>query len=80
MQIPLGQVADFRISQGPPMISSENAQQNLRVFVSINRGRRDLGGYVAEAKRVVAEQVKLPAGYTVVWSGQFEYWRKWCRG
>jgi copper/silver efflux system protein len=75
-QVPLDQVADLKISQGPPMILSENARQNLRVFVSINRGQRDLGGYVAEAKRVVADKVKLPAGYSLTWSGQFEYYEK----
>ncbi len=70
-QIPLGQVAKISINQGPPMIRSENAQRTAWIFVDI--AGRDLGGYVAEAKRVAAEQVQMPAGYTRVWSGRFEY-------
>ena len=70
-QVPLGQVARVGVSPGPPMIRSENAQRTAWIFVDI--ADRDLGGYVAEAKRVVAEQVPLPPGYTRVWSGQFEY-------
>jgi Cu(I)/Ag(I) efflux system membrane protein CusA/SilA len=70
-QIPLGQLATIKINPGPPMIRSENAQRTAWVFVDI--AGRDLGGYVAEAKRVVADQLQLPPGYTVVWSGQFEY-------
>jgi Cu(I)/Ag(I) efflux system membrane protein CusA/SilA len=75
-QVPLGQLANIRIESGPPMILSEDARQDLRVFVSIDRAKRDLGGYVAEAKRAVADKVKLPAGYSVTWSGQFEYYEK----
>ena len=70
-QIPLGQLAKISINSGPPMIRSENAQRTAWVFVDI--AGRDLGGYVAEAKEVVAEQLQLPPGYTIVWSGQFEY-------
>jgi hypothetical protein len=62
-QIPLGQVADIQINPGPPMIRSENGQRTAWIFVDIDTAKRDLGGYVAEAKRVVAEQVGLPAGY-----------------
>lgn len=69
--IPLGQLADIRVSPGPPMIRSEDARRSAWVFVDI--ANRDLGGYVAEAKRLVAEQVPLPPGYSRVWSGQFEY-------
>ena len=72
-QIPLGQLADIRITPGPPMIRSENGQRTAWIFVDIDTSRRDLGGYVAEAKRVVAEQVKMNPGYTIVWSGRFEY-------
>lgn len=71
-QVPLGQLARIAVSPGPPMIRSENGQRTAWVFVDID-GRRDLGGYVAEAKRRVAEQVTMPAGYTLVWSGRFEY-------
>jgi Cu(I)/Ag(I) efflux system membrane protein CusA/SilA len=70
-QIPLGQLADIRINPGPPMIRSENAQRTAWIFVDI--AGRDLGGYVEEAKRAVAEEVPLPPGYTRLWSGQFEY-------
>ena len=72
-QIPLGQLADIRINPGPPMIRSENGQRTAWIFVDIDTSKRDLGGYVAEAKRVVAEQVKMDPGYTIVWSGRFEY-------
>jgi Cu(I)/Ag(I) efflux system membrane protein CusA/SilA len=56
------------------MIRSENAQRTAWVFVDI--AGRDLGGYVKEAKRVVADHVTMPAGYTLVWSGRFEYLEK----
>ncbi|ROH85657.1 efflux RND transporter permease subunit [Stagnimonas aquatica] len=69
--VTLGQIAEVVIADGPPMIKSENSRPNGWVYVDI-RGR-DLGGYVAEAKKVVAEQVQLPAGYSIAWSGQFEY-------
>jgi Cu(I)/Ag(I) efflux system membrane protein CusA/SilA len=70
-QIPLSAVADIRVEGGPPMIKSENARLNGWIFVDIEGV--DLGTYVAEAKQVVAEQVDLPAGYSVNWSGQYEY-------
>jgi Cu(I)/Ag(I) efflux system membrane protein CusA/SilA len=73
-QIPLGQVARLEIQPGPPMIKSENAQPTAWVYVDI--AGRDLGGYIAEARRVVAEQVPLPPGYTLLFSGQFEFWEK----
>ncbi len=73
-QIPLAQLATLKINPGPPMIRSENAQRTAWIFVDI--AGRDLGGYVAEAKRVVDEQVPLPAGYSRVWSGRFEYLEK----
>jgi copper/silver efflux system protein len=67
----LGSIASVAITDGPPMIKSENARPNGWIYVDI-RGR-DLGGYVAEARNAVAEQVQLPPGYSVAWSGQFEY-------
>jgi len=73
-QVPIEELADIAIKPGPPMIRSENAQRTAWVFVDI--AGRDLGGYVKEAKRVVGEQVPLPAGYTLVWSGRFEYLEK----
>jgi Cu(I)/Ag(I) efflux system membrane protein CusA/SilA len=67
----LGSLATVSIADGPPMIRSENARPSAWVYVDIRD--RDLGGYVDEARRIVAEQVKLPPGYSVSWSGQFEY-------
>ncbi len=73
-QVPLGQLATISINAGAPMIRSENAQRTAWIFVDI--AGRDLGGYVKEAKRVVEEKVPLPAGYTRIWSGRFEYLAK----
>jgi Cu(I)/Ag(I) efflux system membrane protein CusA/SilA len=73
-QVPLGQLADIRVNQGPPMIRSENAQRTAWVFVDI--AGRDLGGYISEARRVVADTVPLPPGYSLRFSGQFEFWEK----
>lgn len=72
--IPLGQLAQIKINPGPPMIRSENAQRTAWVFVDI--AGRDLGGYIQEARAAVKNQVALPAGYSFVFSGQFEYWEK----
>jgi Cu(I)/Ag(I) efflux system membrane protein CusA/SilA len=69
--IPLGQVASLRLAQGPATIRTENAL--LAVYVFVDFRDRDIGGYVADAKRVVAERVNFPAGTYAVWSGQFEY-------
>ncbi len=74
MQIPLGQLARITINPGPPMIRSENAQRTAWVFVDI--AGRDLGGYIKEAREVVAKQVHLPTGYTLIFAGQFEFWEK----
>ncbi len=70
-QIPLAEVADLKLRRGPPVIKSENSRPNAWIYVDIKGS--DIGGYVAEAKRVVESQVKIPPGYTLVWSGQFEY-------
>jgi Cu(I)/Ag(I) efflux system membrane protein CusA/SilA len=67
----LGAVADLVVTDGPPQIRSENARLNGWVYVDI-RGR-DLGSYVAQAQKLVAEGVGLPTGYSITWSGQFEY-------
>jgi Cu(I)/Ag(I) efflux system membrane protein CusA/SilA len=69
--IPLAEVADIRIDDGPGMIKTENARLNGWVYIDIEG--RDLGSYVAEAQQVVREQVKLPTGYSISWSGQYEY-------
>ncbi len=70
-RIALADVADIRVEDGPPAIKSENARLNGWTLVDIDG--RDLGSYVAEAQRVVAEQVELPPGYSIAWSGQYEY-------
>ena len=67
----LGTIASVTITDGPPMIKSENARPNGWIYVDI-RGR-DLGGYVADAKHAVADLVAIPPGYSVTWSGQYEY-------
>ena len=69
--IPLAEVAEIRIDDGPGMIKTENARLNGWVYIDIEG--RDLGSYVAEAQQVVREQVKLPTGYSISWSGQYEY-------
>ena len=73
-QIPLGQLAKMQINPGAPMIRSENAQRTAWIYVDV--AGRDLGGYIAEAREVVAREMKLPPGYTLVFSGQFEFWEK----
>ncbi|MGF1546468.1 MAG: efflux RND transporter permease subunit [Thiotrichales bacterium] len=70
-QIPLARVARIEVVDGPPMLQSENARLNGWTFVDI-RGV-DLGSYVNTASQVVREQVRLPPGYSVTWSGQYEY-------
>ena len=69
--IPLGEVARVRIDDGPGMIKTENARLNGWVFVDIEG--RDLGSFVADAQRAITEQVELPPGYSIAWSGQYEY-------
>ncbi len=69
--VPLGQLAKLNIVQGPPSIRTENALLSAYIFVDIHG--RDIGSYVADAQKAVATQVKLPAGYYITWSGQFEY-------
>jgi Cu(I)/Ag(I) efflux system membrane protein CusA/SilA len=70
LQVPLAQVAEIQFTPGPPMIRSENGY--LNDLVSIDVRGRDVGGYVAEAKEVVAREVSIPAGYRLEWSGQYE--------
>lgn len=70
-QLLLGDVADIRISDGPPMLRSENAR--LAGFVYVDLRGRDLSSAVREMQETVIEHVNLPAGYSLAWSGQFEY-------
>jgi copper/silver efflux system protein len=69
--VPLGEVASVQLARGPTTIRTENGQLATYIFVDIRD--RDLGGYIAEAKKAVAASVKLPPSYYVTWSGQFEY-------
>ena len=69
--IPLGQLAEIRLRNGPPGIKTENALLAAYVFVDIRD--RDVGSYVQEAQAAVRDQVQFPAGYYATWSGQFEY-------
>ena len=70
-RIPLAEVAHIRIEDGPGMIKTENARLNGWIYIDIEG--RDLGSYVTEAQRVVRDQVSLPTGYSIAWSGQYEY-------
>jgi copper/silver efflux system protein len=70
-QIPLGQVAKVSIVRGTPGIRTENALLSAYIFVDIRE--RDIGSYVADARKAVADNVKFPPGYYIAWSGQFEY-------
>jgi Cu(I)/Ag(I) efflux system membrane protein CusA/SilA len=69
--VPLGEVARVELAKGPATIRTENAQ--LAAYIYVDLRDRDLGGFVADAQKAVAAQVKFPPGYYVTWSGQFEY-------
>jgi Cu(I)/Ag(I) efflux system membrane protein CusA/SilA len=75
--VPLGQIADIKITGGPPMVRDEAGLLVGYVYVDIDQGHRDIGGYVHEAKQVVAQAMasgamKLPPGYYLKWTGQYE--------
>jgi Cu(I)/Ag(I) efflux system membrane protein CusA/SilA len=74
VQVPLGQVADIRLAKGPMVIRSENTRPNAWVFVDI-RGI-DIGTYIQRARKAIAQKVKLPTGYSITWSGEFEYMQR----
>tara|TARA_R110002126_G_scaffold3477_2_gene19838 strand:+ start:34255 stop:37392 length:3138 start_codon:yes stop_codon:yes gene_type:complete len=71
VQIPLSYVADLRINKGAPVIKTENARYSSWIYVDLTTS--DLGTYVKEAQKTVAEEIDLPAGYSLTWSGQYEY-------
>ncbi|MGY9106197.1 MAG: efflux RND transporter permease subunit, partial [Alphaproteobacteria bacterium] len=73
-EIPLGRLAEIGISEGPGIIRSENARPNGWVYIDI--ADRDIGSYVADARETVESEVTLPAGYTITWSGQYEYMQR----
>ncbi|MCP4245476.1 MAG: efflux RND transporter permease subunit [bacterium] len=70
-QVPLAQLADIRIHKGPPLLKTENARRTAWIYVDLTTS--DVGGWVERAKEEVAKKVALPAGYSMVWSGQYEY-------
>jgi copper/silver efflux system protein len=70
MQIPVSQLASVKLVSGPAMLRDENGMLNGYVYVDV--AGRDIGSYVTDAKRVIAQRVPLPAGYALVWSGQYE--------
>ncbi len=70
-QIPMALVTKIKITRGPPVIKSEDARPNAWIYVDINT--TDIGGFVTKAKKVIADQITIPSGYTLTWSGQFEY-------
>jgi len=71
--VPLGELADVRVATGPPMIKDENGVLVGYVYADIDTAARDLGGWVDEAKAVVASGLTLPAGYRLQWTGQYEF-------
>ncbi|HEY0305979.1 MAG TPA: CusA/CzcA family heavy metal efflux RND transporter [Longimicrobiales bacterium] len=73
-QIPLGQIAKIRNVSGPMVVRTEDAFPTAWVYVDVEG--RDIGSYVAEARKVVDQMVKLPAGYTLQWSGKYEYMQR----
>ncbi len=73
-QIPLSLLADLKLHRGPPAIKSEDARPNAWVYIDIQGS--DIGGYVSRAKQVIAETVQIPDGYSLLWSGQFEYMQR----
>ncbi|MGV3519945.1 efflux RND transporter permease subunit [Luteitalea sp.] len=71
--VPLGHLADIRVTSGPPMIKDENGVLVGYVYADIDQTQRDLGGWVEDAKAVVASQLVLPPGYRLQWTGQYEF-------
>ena len=71
VQVPIAQLADIRIVKGPPVIKSENARNSAYVYVDLTG--IDMGTYVKTARQTVQEKLELPPGYSLVWSGQYEY-------
>jgi Cu(I)/Ag(I) efflux system membrane protein CusA/SilA len=72
--VPLGEIATIKRTRGPASIRTENAQ--LAAYIFVDARDRDLGSYVADARRAVADTVNFPTGYYAVWSGQFEYYER----
>jgi Cu(I)/Ag(I) efflux system membrane protein CusA/SilA len=71
-QVPLSQLATIRMVEGPSMIRDENGRLSGYVYVDVDTSKRDIGGYIADAKAAVGRELKLPTGYLLTWSGQYE--------
>ncbi|MCH7774494.1 MAG: efflux RND transporter permease subunit, partial [Bacteroidetes bacterium] len=69
--IPLEELGEITITKGPPVIKSENARPNAWVYIDLEN--IDVGTYVANAQKIIGEQVEIPEGYSLIWSGQYEY-------
>jgi Cu(I)/Ag(I) efflux system membrane protein CusA/SilA len=72
--VPLGELAHLKFAKGPPVIKSEGARPTGWIYVDVSGS--DIGGYVKSAQAVVAKEIEVPAGYRIVWSGQFEYMQR----
>ena len=73
-QIPLSLVADLNLRRGPPVIKTENSQPNAWIYIDIKSS--DIGGYVTKAREIVEAEIDIPAGYNLIWSGQYEYMQR----
>jgi len=71
-EVPLSEVAELTLANGPAMLRDENGRLSGYVYVDIDTSKRDIGSFVADAKRAISEKVKLPTGTELIWSGQFE--------
>jgi Cu(I)/Ag(I) efflux system membrane protein CusA/SilA len=71
--IPLEQLAEISVKSGPSMIRDENGRLSGYVYVDFDTSKRDIGSYVADAKKAIRANVQMPPGYLLIWSGQFEY-------
>ena len=72
--IPLEELGDVIVRKGPPMIKSEDARPNSWVYIDLEN--IDVGTYVKNAQKIIAQKVKLPQGYSLIWSGQYEYMQR----
>jgi Cu(I)/Ag(I) efflux system membrane protein CusA/SilA len=70
--VPLGQIANIKVATGPPMIKDEAGMLVGYVFVDMDQGQRDIGSYVNEAKKIVSQEITIPPGYYLKWTGQYE--------
>jgi Cu(I)/Ag(I) efflux system membrane protein CusA/SilA len=72
--VPLGELAELNFVKGPPVVKSEGSRPTAWIYVDVSGA--DIGGYVERARAVIDREVKLPSGYNLVWSGQFEYMQR----